>query len=224
MKIFALRHGNTFGEDQKGGKRIFMLGSNNNLPLVQSGINQARDMCKYLTKINVIPTAIYSNTLVRIWEVGLIIREYFLYKHNTSIPLIEDDSLLELDYGDWAGLTTEDTNNEVIKKFGQDAWDDWQNKRIIPNYPPHNWKVTADDIKGKIKDLFEHLAKTYSQDDNIIVIGSQGSLTFLNTLFDGGMDRAIEEDRYKIKTGRFSEIEYKDGKWVLNSWNTKPTP
>lgn len=217
MQIFLCRHGNTFGPDQQGGERVFMCGSLNNIPLVESGRIQARNMAKYFVSNNIKPTAIYANHLIRTWEYAVIIKEYFFNQLNIAIPLYKDERLVELDYGNWSGLT----KNEVINKFGQQAWDDWQNKRIIPNQSPHNWQMTREEITNNIHNFFADLIVRHHQDETILAIGSQGSITFVNELFDGGMEQAIKEDHYKIKTGRFTEINY-DNKWNLIKWNEKP--
>ena len=57
MRLYALRHGNTFGEDQEGGKRVFMSGSKNNIPLVNTGREQARRFAEHLDTQGIIPTA-----------------------------------------------------------------------------------------------------------------------------------------------------------------------
>jgi len=217
MKIFLCRHGNTFGPDQKGGERIFMCGSLNNIPLVEAGRMQAQSMAQYLDAKNIKPAALYANHLIRTWEYAEIIKKYFLDQHKIDIPLYKDERLLEVDYGTWAGLTTE----EVIAKFGQKAWDDWQNKRIIPNHPPHNWEITREKIIANIRAFFDNLKEKYS-DETVVAIGSQGSITFVNELFDGGMSQAIIDNHYKIKTGRFAEIRYDNDKWKLISWNRNP--
>lgn len=218
MQIFLCRHGNTFGPDQQGGEHVFMCGGLNNIPLVESGRTQARNMAKYFADNNIIPTAIYANHLIRTWEYAVIIKEYLLNRLNITIPLYKDERLVELDYGKWAGLT----QDEVITKFGQQAWDDWQNKRIIPNHAPHNWQVTHEEITNNIHDFFNDLKTKYKKDETIIAIGSQGSIAFANELFDGGMQQAIVENRYKIKTGRFVEISYDNNKWNLIKWNETP--
>ncbi|MGD9152813.1 MAG: histidine phosphatase family protein [Gammaproteobacteria bacterium] len=217
MRLFLCRHGNTFGPDQQGGERIFMCGSKNNIPLVKFGRAQARNMAKYLTDNNIKPTAIYANHLIRIWEYAEIIKEYFWENQNIEIPLSKDERLLELDYGNWAGLTS----SEVIAKFGQQAWDDWQNKRIIPNYAPHNWEMTREKIIENIRSFFDDL-KNKHLNETVIAIGSQGSITFANEMFVGGMEQAIKDNHYKIKTGCFAEISYDNDKWNLISWNKNP--
>lgn len=162
MKLYALRHGDTFGEDQDGGKRVFMSGSKNNIPLVNSGREQARNFAQSLDTLGIIPTALYANHLIRTWETAVIIREYFYHQHHVHLPLYHDEHLLELDYGNWAGLTTDDKANQVIEKFGQKVWDDWQLRRIIPNDPPSSWKSTEKRNYSKFKGFFRFISSKTS--------------------------------------------------------------
>lgn len=217
MRIFLCRHGDTFGSDQEGGERIFMCGSKNNIPLVEAGRAQATNMAKYLAANNIKPSALYANHLIRTWEYAEIIKKYFLKNKNLEIPLYKDERLLEVDYGDWAGLTSK----EIIAEFGQKAWDDWQNKRIIPNHAPHNWEITREKIVENIRSFFRDL-KNKHVNETVLATGSQGSITFVNDLFDSGMKQAIIDDHYKIKTGHFVEIHYYNDQWKLIHWNKKP--
>lgn len=223
MKIFLVRHGNTFGDDQIGGKRIFMCGSKNNIPLVNAGRHQARAMAKFLTSQNI--KALYSSSLIRTWEHAVIIREYFYQQNNIELPLYLHEEIMELDYGNWAGLTTNGDNkenNEVIANFGVQAWHDWQQKRIIFNQPPHSWSITKEQIIQRIQTFFNILSSKYIEDDTVIVVSSQGIITFVNELFDGGMNMAITENRLKVSPGNYCEINYTNNKFKLISWNKSP--
>ena len=220
MKVFLIRHGNTFGDDQLGGKRVFMCGSKNNIPLVNSGRQQARSMAKFLESKNI--KAIYSGSLIRTWEHAVIIREYFIQQNNFEPPLYLSDQLIELDYGNWAGLTTlGDTKetNEVIANFGQQAWDDWQQKRIIPNHSPHSWGITREELIARIRTFFNMLSIQYQKDEVVVVISSQGVITFVNELFEGGMELAIIENRLKINPGNCCEIDFINNQFKLIGWN-----
>jgi probable phosphoglycerate mutase len=220
MKIFLIRHGNTFGDDQSGGKRVFMCGSKNNIPLVNSGRKQARSMAKFLESKNI--KAIYSGSLIRTWEHAVIIREHFIKQNNFEPPLYLSEQLIELDYGNWAGLTTfGDTRetNEVIANFGKQAWDDWQQKRIIPNNSPHSWQITREELVERIRTFFNMLFIQYKKDDVVVVISSQGVITFVNELFDGGMELAILENRLKVNPGNYCEIDSINNQFKLIGWN-----
>ena len=223
MKIFLIRHGNTFGDDQFGGNRVFMCGSKNNIQLVNAGRQKARTMAKFLGLKNI--KAIYSSSLIRTFEHAVIIREYFNQQNNFSPPLYLNEALMELDYGNWAGLTTlgeTKETNEVIAKFGKPAWDDWQQKRIIPNQAPHNWQITREELVQRINTFFNMLSAQYKKDDIVVIITSQGIITFVNELFDGGMDQAIIENRFKISPGNYCEIDFIDNQFKLVAWNLPP--
>lgn len=225
MQLFLVRHGNTFGPDQIGGQRTFMSGCNNNIPLVKTGREQAVAMAQYLQHHDYVPTVLYANHLIRTWEHASIIRDYFYLKQNHYIPLCLDEHLLELDYGTWAGLTTHGETaetNEVIATFGLQAWEDWQQRRMLLNNPPHNWQITEAQLVASIQTFFNYLIQQYSSDDVIIAMGSQGSLAFVNALFEGGMAEAIKQDRHKVKTGHFCHLRYSKGTWLINSWNQNP--
>lgn len=223
MKIFIVRHGNTFGADQAGGERIIMCGSQENIPLVQKGREQARMMAQYLNHINIIPTALYANHLIRVWEHAVLIQEYFYYHRQVTIPIHLDERLIELDYGRWAGLTIKGSEgNQVITQFGREAWDDWQLRRIIPKGSLYDWKVTHEEVITNVRSFFDGLTARHQSNDVIIVIGSQGSLGFVNTLFEGGMKLAIAENHFKMKTGNFSEIAYDKRVFKLISWDQNP--
>jgi broad specificity phosphatase PhoE len=225
MRIFLIRHGNTFGEDQSGGKRIFMCGCNNNIPLVQKGRAQARMMAKYLENSDVIPSALYSSHLIRTWEHAVLIQEHFYHRRQLLIPLFLDDRIIELDYGHWSGLTTEGNtpqDNEIIARFGQKSWDDWQNQRIIPSDPAQGWQMTREEIINNVSSFFTELINRHHKNDIVLIIGSQGFLGFVTTLLKGGLDLAIIEDRFKMSTGNFSELVFEAEEFRLISWNKQP--
>lgn len=223
MKVFLIRHGNTFGEDQIGGNKVFLCGSKNNIPLVNMGRQKARDMARFLEMSKI--SAIYASPLIRTWEHATIIREHLIAQNlanDISLPLYPREELVELDYGNWAGLATDGNSketNEVIAKFGEQAWHDWQQKRIIPNHHPHNWQITKDEIINRVKGFFNMLCTTYQNKETVVVISSQGVITFVNELFSGGMEQAIKEHRLKVSPGNYCEIELLNDKFKLISWN-----
>jgi len=225
MRLFLVRHGNTFGPDQIGGENIIMSGCNNNIPLVAKGREQARMMARYLHQQDIIPAAFYANHLIRTWEAAVLMREYFLYQLKHEISLYFDENLLELDYGAWAGLKTAGNtagDNEVIARFGQSAWNDWQEKRIVHHASPHNWQRGKEDIVVGLRHFLNQLTKEYTQDQVVVAMGSQGSLVFIHELLPGGLDQAISDHHAHIKTGHFAELAYEDNKWRLVGWNVKP--
>lgn len=223
MRLFLVRHGHTFAPDQINGPKEVMLGCNNDLPLVEKGKGYALAFAHYLQTRNLQPTAIYTNYLKRTSEHAQIIATQF----GLNNLIKQTDALLEFDYGNWAGLKTSGNTaqtNEVIAKFGMQAWQDWQQRRIIPNQSPHFWKITKAEIIGKLQDFLKFLTKNYQPDDTIVAIGSQGSISFINELLPGGMASAVQENRQSIKPGHFSEFELdiNSESLTLNNWNLSP--
>jgi probable phosphoglycerate mutase len=217
MKVYCLRHGNTFGPDQQGGERIYYCGSKNNIPLVKTGREQIRSFASYLTQQGINLKTAYASSLIRVWESGVIIREHFLKEGKNEFPIFLDDRLMELDYGDWGGVNEE----KIIEKFGEESVRNWQEKRIAPSNA--NWQLKPENVKDNLASLFDDLIKQYKKDDEILIISSQGVLTFLPHLMPGGMEEAIANDRYKVKTGRFCLLDYDyDNKvWKLIKWNER---
>jgi len=224
MRLFLVRHGNTFGPDQPGGEKIIMAGCHNNIPLVAKGREQARAMARYLEQQGLIPSAFYANHLIRTWEAAVLMREYFFYQKEIEIPLYFNEQLLEFDYGAWAGLQTGSTiaDNEVITRFGEQAWNDWQQRRIIPCHAPHNWQRGKDEIVAGLQEFLNHVVETHNLTDTVVAMGSQGSLAFIHELMPGGLEQAIANKMVSIKTGHFAQLCYESKQWSLVDWNKSP--
>ncbi|MBP9838358.1 MAG: histidine phosphatase family protein [Proteobacteria bacterium] len=216
MRIFIARHGKTFGPDQIGGKKEVMAGSKQDLPLVQEGREQAVKLAKFFKSNEIHVKTIYANSLKRVWEFAEIIKTNL---SDNKVELVKDQSLIELDYGAWGGLETSKENNEVVKLFSKEAWNNWQNQRIVHDFPPHNWTESEEDIEKRVEDFFIKLQNKHSANDTVLAIGSQGSITFINGLIEGGMERAIAEDHIKVGPGNICEFELSQGKLKLVQWN-----
>ena len=79
MKLYLIRHGNTFAP----GDKVTWVGSQNDLPLVESGIQQAQTLSSALQKQNIIPKAeqqVYIDRIKHELEVlqGANLSSYFL--------------------------------------------------------------------------------------------------------------------------------------------------
>lgn len=225
MRVIIARHGYTFGPDQEGGERPVMCGCNQNLPLVQRGREKAILLANYFDKEGIVPTVFFANYLIRTWEHACILRDYYYFNYGRDIPLYQDHSLVEFDYGAWAGLVTEGSTaetNEVIARFGKQAWDDWQLKRKIPTGAPHHWEVSIQTITKRIQQFFTKLLKQFTEDDVVVAIASQGSMSFIHTLLPGGMEQAVKNHNLKTAPGNFCELVYARGEWTLIGWNVEP--
>ena len=227
MKLVLARHGNTFGPDQEGGEKIIVAGCHNDLPLVEEGRRQARRLAQYLFNQSIVPDAIYSSRLLRTWEYAVIVREFFHHKNDESMPLRAHDSLMEFDYGKWAGLCAsgkDSQTNEVIARFGKAAWENWQNKRIAPSQEIAAWETTPEEMIRRMQSFFNELSQTYGPTHStILAITSQGNLSFSRALNPGGMEEAVAKEEIAVQTGKFCLWEWSAEKgWNLIRWNASP--
>jgi len=223
MRIIFARHGNTFGPDQIGGEKIIMAGRGQNIPLMTKGRAQARNLAGFLLKNKYLPSVMYANHLIRTWEYAAIIRETLLQAGVQEMPLYLDDRLTEMDYGDWAGLLTAGESaesNQVIERFGAQAWNEWQKQRIAPQ--DAHWQTLPEQVILNWQRVFDEVLRQYLQEQQILVVTSQGNLSFLPHFLPGGMPVALAENRFKVKTGNVCILDWDGKTWQLIAWDEKP--
>ncbi|HRQ61108.1 MAG TPA: histidine phosphatase family protein [Alphaproteobacteria bacterium] len=66
--LIIARHGNTFGP----GDTVTYVGGRTDLPLVESGVEQAKALGRYLREHRLIPDVVYSSNLQRTQETARI--------------------------------------------------------------------------------------------------------------------------------------------------------
>lgn len=117
MKLILARHGNTFSANDK----VCWVGSQNDLPLVESGVAQAQRAADSLRHVDL--AGIYCAPLKRTKKFAEIIES--TNERNAPSP-VEDGRLTELDYGRWSGLS----DAEIVDKFGEKTLRAWVDKSI----------------------------------------------------------------------------------------------
>lgn len=219
MRLIVARHGNTFNSSEEA----VMLGRNQNIPLVETGRQQARALANYLIDNNLSPKVIFTNHLLRCFETAVIIRERFLNDQQCSIPMYLNDSLIEIDYGSWASLKTGNdlALNQVALRFGRDTWNNWQNLRQFPPKHLGNWNDTESKVKDNINSFVNMLCESFDENDTVLAISSQGTMFFLNSLLEGGVGAALKQNRTRVSTGGVCsfEVNIKSKKIDLVDWN-----
>lgn len=208
MNLILARHGNTFEADQKP----YWVGSKNDIPLTSTGKEQAEKLAEYLINNKLIPDAIYCGPLKRTKDYAKIISKITELKKD---PII-DDRLNELDYGDWSGLETQRT----IELYGEDTVKDWENNLKWPSKDKGNWPSSQDETIKKVESFIEHINNTYSDNQNIIIVTSNGILRHFWLILDG--DKKSVSKNGKVKTGAFCQIQLSKTKTDSNkilSWN-----
>ena len=114
MELILVRHGNTF----QSGDKAYWVGAGEDLPLVSTGREQAILLSTAFKKVRFLPQAIYSGPLKRTAEFAEIIINQLQLNTKTII----DHRLNEINYGQWAGLTSQ----AVCDQFGKTTLENWE--------------------------------------------------------------------------------------------------
>ncbi len=150
--ITLLRHG-----EIKGGKRF--RGTTDD-PLTPHGFEQMRRAtrppfsCDLVISSPLTRCASFANEL----------------SQNTSVPLLIEPRLRELDFGDWEGRTSKEiyeTSPKALAKF----WHDPQ------KYPPPNGERLLD-FRARVLDAFTQLTQTY-RDQHLLLVTHGGVIRIL---------------------------------------------
>lgn len=197
--IIIARHGNTFNPDQTPTR----VGARTDLPLVESGEDQALRLGHHLKSEHLIPDAVYTSTLRRTIDTArLACVAMMCPAPNTPLPFLN-----EIDYG-----TDENKPEpEVRAHLGEDTLKQWDELGIMPT----EWSPRPDVIIKGWQD-FLNTCETEHKDQIILVITSNGIARFALNCAENG-----EACQLKLSTGSYGILKY-DGKWVVTDWNIKP--
>ncbi len=207
MKLILSRHGNTF----KSGETATWVGSRNDLPLVDTGINQANELAKALQDANCLINAIYCASLKRTNEYATIIAKKLKLEY---LP-IADDRLIELDYGDWSGLT----NEQVINRFGKNALDKWTKDGVCPQNS--HWGESEQQVIERVKSFADEIQVKH-KNETVLAVTSNGILRYFVALVPEVFAQASQKSSLRVATGNVCIMQNLNGIWQLLCWNQKP--
>ena len=208
MKLILARHGNTFGFHDK----VTWVGSTNDLPLVEEGLAQAQRFGDALAKEEGKIAAIYHAPLLRTKKFAEIIAS----KLEGEVPLISDERLTELDYGQWSGRT----DQEIEQKFGEDCLSGWIDKSIWPENC--DWVGSPAQVEEQVKSFADELLKTYPGDSTVCAVSSNGRLRYFLKLVDREFEKRVADKSFKVATGRKCVVEFDINNIPsVSAWNEK---
>jgi 2,3-bisphosphoglycerate-dependent phosphoglycerate mutase len=202
--LIIARHGNTFGP----GDTVTYVGGRTDLPLVESGREQARAIGRYLKEHRLIPDVVYSSGLQRTQETAKIA----VKESGISNPVFTLDIFKEIDYGPDENKTKDD----VIARIGTQAHKDWEESNVIPS----GWKIDANDIIRNWLDFGEQI-RAHDDNETILVVTSNGIARFAPYL-TGDFENFRQNHSLKLATGALAILEYKNG-WAVKEWNIRPS-
>lgn len=209
MKMILSRHGNTFNP----GETAVWVGSRNDLPLVETGFNQAKILASCLQQARVYPSAIYCGPLQRTQVYAqIIVKELKL----PSQPIV-DERLNEIDYGVWTGLS----NQQIRSQFGAQELEAWEKHSQWPSTA--HWDGSAELLNAQINSFCNDIIQQYSSNDTILIISSNGRLRYFLNLAPGEFEQQLAKQTVKVATGNICQLSYNKAQWKINYWNQAPS-
>jgi len=207
--LILSRHGNTFGP----GDRVFWVGAKNDLPLVEAGIAQAQNLADALVASGITLDAIYCAPLQRTRQYAEIVKR----SAHSKAPLIVEERLNELDYGQWSGLNDE----EIGKRFGTKDLENWNDSGIWP--AQGGWGKSENDVIEETGSFAKELLDAYGKDASVLAVTSNGRLRMFLKLFPDIFADYSRRKMLKVATGKVCLFVEKDaGNLTLAAWNAEP--
>lgn len=151
LNVYLLRHGQTSWNAD--GNRYC---GRTDVALTDVGIAQAQQVRHQLRNVDL--DAVYSSPLARAWHTARIA--------GGDREVVKDDRLIEVDFGEWEGLTRE----EFITK-DPDSWHAWAENPEVAR--AGGTGETGRDIIIRVNDFFEEM-RTRHAGGKILVVGHNG--------------------------------------------------
>jgi len=204
-RLIVARHGNTFGP----GDVVTRVGRTD-LPLVASGLEQGRQLGRYLKQENLVPDLIYTSHLKRTAQTA----EQAQGQMGTALPLEPLSIFNEIDYGPDENQPEE----AVVARLGKAALELWDAEGVVPS----GWKVDPEAIVQAWHGFSETLLRDHAG-KTVLVVTSNGIARFAPHL-TGEFAAFRTRHTLKISTGAVCLFE-NDGTaktWTCTAWNVKP--
>lgn len=202
-KLIIARHGNTFNADETPTR----VGARTDLPLVESGQQQAEKLGQWLKANNIVPDITYSSELKRTIETAQIALKE-IDQPQIVLPL---NIFNEIDYG----VDENQTEDIVIARIGEQAIKDWDTSAIVPD----GWLFDPQRCIDNWKDFAEKAVA--DQYKCIMVVTSNGIARFAPHLA-GNYEEFSNHNKIKLSTGALGILEFKDDTWNVSKWNIRP--
>lgn len=201
--LIIARHGNTFEKDQIPTR----VGAKTDLPLVASGVEQAKKLGDYLLTQKLIPQSVFASRLQRTQQTA----QHALAQMGLNLPITIDAMFDEIDYG----VDENKPEAEVIARLGQQALDDWDSKAIVPK----GWLL---DVPQKIaqwqnfaQDILAHKAG-----QTTLVVTSNGVARFAPHILPS-FDGFAAQHNIKLSTGACGVFVHNGQQWQVKAWNVR---
>lgn len=209
MRIFLIRHGNTFNQ----GEPVFWCGRRHDLPLTEHGERQAEwvglELKKLIESAPGNPVRIVSGPLSRHRNTAAVIAQTI---DCSTESVLFDERLNELDYGTWEGKTDAELNAAGFAAELQQ----WRDCGVWPTAA--KFSPSRSDVIGGLHQLIGE--SSLDGDLNLILITSNGVLMHAATLLAPG---TVLPNSGRVPTGSVSCVIVRNGFGKCKFWGMHPT-
>ena len=203
MRIFLVRHGNTFA----AGDKVVWVGARSDLDLTAEGRAQAEAVGKALVFLGAAPGALYFGPLKRtVQSAAAIAARFELSPEQSHIC----EELREIDYGLWEGRS----NDEIRAEYGSEPIDGWQKRNVWPD--GFDWSPSLEQIKANWADLLARIIAAGGGQD-AVVVSSNGIFKLVAEAL------GIPKENAKMATGSISVLTVSEGGEIgVELWSQRP--
>ncbi|MEO1039936.1 MAG: histidine phosphatase family protein [Pseudomonadota bacterium] len=207
MLLILARHGNTFGPEDTP----VWVGANEDLPLVEKGLEQSRQIGRAIRGAGVGLDRVIAGPLKRTRIGAELAAEQCGFVGEVEI----DDRLREIDYGVWGAKS----DLEIEESWGPGAIEDWRERSIAPRGA--GWTPSPETLKANAAAVLDGVVRGSGKNDAVLIVTSNGILRYFHALIVGAEAPA---DEAKVKTGRIGAARIgPDGVTPL-CWNAEAEP
>lgn len=203
-KLLVVRHGNTFSP----GEAPRRVGRGTDLPLVSTGVAQAKALGHFFKEQKLLPTQVFAASLQRTLQTA----QYLLNSAHCPLPIHINSLWNEIDYGPDENQPEEN----VVARIGHKALDAWHKEGLVPP----GWHVDTEALKLQWKLFFQRCHFRFPG-ETILVVTSGGIAKFSPYALQDPAS-FLEKHDPKMKTGAFSLFTYYNSTWSVETWNQRP--
>jgi 2,3-bisphosphoglycerate-dependent phosphoglycerate mutase len=199
ITLIIARHGNTFNPDQTPTR----VGARTDLPLVESGEEQALRLGYHLKLQKLFPDIVFTSNLRRTIDTARLACVSMICPASHS----QLTFLNEIDYG----ADENKPEPDVVARHGEFALKRWDELGEMPD----GWSPRPSTISESWKFFLEGCLKEY-QNKTLLLVTSNGIARFALKNVDNGGKFPM-----KLSTGAYGILKY-DDKWTVTDWNIRP--
>lgn len=204
LTLTIVRHGNTF----EAGETPRRVGSRTDIPLVDSGREQARALGRWFATNGIRFDAAYTSPLRRTRETASLV-----LAAQTAAPTPDTgDWLAEIDHGP----DEDQPEAAVVGRIGAEALHAWETSGLAPR----DWVVDAEARCAAWRQLFDTASD--GRNRTLLAVTSNGAARFA-LLADARLHaQALSLPSLKLRTGAFGRIMVDSDGIHLAEWDHRP--